>query len=51
MAVFKVINEKYNSEQDLYNLLDYCMRGACNITTGELFNYGVETIKNQFLYI
>lgn len=51
MAVFKVINEKYNSEQDLYNLLDYCIRGSSNTITWEVFDYGAETIKNQFLYV
>lgn len=51
MAVFKIIDECYVNEKDLTNLLHYCCDKAVNRYTYNLFDYGVDSIRNQFLYI
>lgn len=52
MAIFKMIREKYVTETDLLNLLDYCDRQSCSTIADHLCCVNnMENIKNQFLYI
>ncbi len=50
MAIFKFINEKYESESDMQNLIQYCQKPAVCIYSPNMLTYSTQIIYDQFGY-